>query len=231
MRLHTACYVSMRFSQLRITLTCVAADSPERGDADEGGVEGLADYDADAAELPQALLDSAAAYSGAGALSREPDPAVLENLKGLHRLLVARHLATLQEWLHTLVKVGGRPLPQAPDSSATSRHARGHVSVLGECDARAVLLPGGAGETPDRVCATAQADVGEPGTEEHARREGMLKAAVDLRARITAAQDRYSVLVTLLDATAAPGEPRQVRTQLFCMPGPLIQHGPCCDKW
>ena len=86
-------------------------------DGDEADVEGLADYDADAAELPEALLSSAAAYSGAGALSREPDPAVLENLKGLHRLLVARHLATLQEWLRILVKVSNPPFPQAIMSS------------------------------------------------------------------------------------------------------------------
>lgn len=70
-----------------------------------------------------------------------------------------------------------------------------------------------------------QADVGEPGSEEHARREGMLKAAVDLRARVTAAQDRYSVVATLLDAAAPPAEPRQACTPIcavFCALLPLV---------
>ena len=76
-------------------------------------------------------------------------------------------------------------------------------------------------ETPQEMCDVwmAQADVGEPGSEEHARREGMLKAAVELRARVTAAQDRYSVVVTLLDAAAPPAGPQQACTlySLSCL--------------
>lgn len=66
--------------------------------------EGLAEYGADA-ELPEALLGAAAAYSGVGIMTRDPDPALLETLAGLHRLLAGRHLATVQEWLRVLVKV------------------------------------------------------------------------------------------------------------------------------
>jgi hypothetical protein len=51
--------------------------------------------------------------------------------------------------------------------------------------------------------------VGEPGSEEHAAREAMLKAAVGLRARATSAQDRFSLLVTRLDAESAPAAAQQ----------------------
>ena len=43
-----------------------------------------------------------------------------------------------------------------------------------------------------------QAEVGEAGSEEHARRERLLRAAIELRSRITLAQDRYGVLRSLL---------------------------------
>ncbi|CAL8464282.1 g3817 [Coccomyxa elongata] len=43
-----------------------------------------------------------------------------------------------------------------------------------------------------------KAEVGEAGLEEHARREGLLRAAIELRSRITLAQDRYGVLRSLL---------------------------------
>ena len=43
-----------------------------------------------------------------------------------------------------------------------------------------------------------QAEAGEAGSEEHARRERLLRAAIDLRSRITLAQDRYGVLKSLL---------------------------------
>lgn len=50
-----------------------------------------------------------------------------------------------------------------------------------------------------------QADAGEPESEEHVRRERLLREAIDLRSRITLAQDRYGVLKSLLpEPTFAP---------------------------
>lgn len=43
-----------------------------------------------------------------------------------------------------------------------------------------------------------QADVGEAGSEEHTERERLMREAVNLRSRITLAQDRYGVLKSIL---------------------------------
>ena len=48
-----------------------------------------------------------------------------------------------------------------------------------------------------------QAEVGEPGSESHAERERLLRTAIDLKALLTAAQDRYAAVRALLDASAA----------------------------
>lgn len=65
--------------------------------------EGLADYGRE--DPPEELLANAAAYSGIDSIiTREPDPAVLENLQALYRLLVNRHLSLVQDWLRIIVK-------------------------------------------------------------------------------------------------------------------------------
>ena len=135
----------------------VGEDNEPAGDVEP---EGLAEYGADA-ELPEALLGAAAAYSGVGAMSRDPDPALLETLAGLHRLLAGRHLATVQEWLRVLVKVptifmhaaGRSPgLPPPPAAYWDGRlscsfqamvvhRCRGHAGFFGMHSASEAHLP------------------------------------------------------------------------------------------
>lgn len=47
-----------------------------------------------------------------------------------------------------------------------------------------------------------QVNVGEPGTEQHTQRERLLRTAIDLRSRITEAQDRYNAVIAMLPAAA-----------------------------
>lgn len=211
----------------------------QAGDAEP---EGLAEYGADA-ELPEALLGAAAAYSGVGAMTRDPAPALLETLAGLHRLLAGRHLATVQEWLRVLVKVSTargtnpdcRPITPGPCPSPAacgelSRLATGqdnqqdmlqqwcavnmqadptprwHRHCFGDESTAQWLrsLSWGSQAAGERQhMASAQAEVGEPGSAGHAERERLLRTAIGLKARVTAAQDRYAAVRALLDASAA----------------------------
>lgn len=148
--------------------------------------EGLAEYGNE--DPPEELLARAAAYSGMSTLTANPDPAVLENLQGLYRLLVNRHLSTVQEWLRIIAKARHQTVCR-PSLQAMDVFWRHHILLYGQRRVRDVLwgLDG-------------QVDVGEPGMEQYAQREHMLRTALDLRSRITQAQDRYNALRAMLPA-------------------------------
>ena len=75
--------------------------------------EGLAAYAMDA--VPEDLLQQAtASSSNAASASEQPkfnvaaaDPAVIEMLQGMEKLVSSRHRPRLQEWLKVLIKVKG----------------------------------------------------------------------------------------------------------------------------
>ena len=73
--------------------------------------EGLSAYAMDT--IPEDLLQQAEASAGMGSEGvnrawvslRNPDPAVVETLQELDKVLVSRHLPRLQEWVKVFVKV------------------------------------------------------------------------------------------------------------------------------
>ena len=80
--------------------------------AEDGAAEeGLSAYAMDT--IPQDLLKEASAATSLGAEDpirasvslQNPDPAVVETLLGLDKVLVNRHLPRLQEWLRIFIKV------------------------------------------------------------------------------------------------------------------------------
>lgn len=79
------------------------------------GEEGLSEYAMDT--IPEDLLQQAGSDRGMGceATNRawvslnNPDPAVVENLQGLAKVVATRHIPRVQGWLKVLVKVSTHP--------------------------------------------------------------------------------------------------------------------------
>lgn len=90
-----------------VSVLCAGNISAEAGASEEG----LSAYAMDT--VPEDLLHQAAASSSSNTVPSElpavalanADPAVLELLQGLEKLVVGRHLPRLQKWLKVFVKV------------------------------------------------------------------------------------------------------------------------------
>lgn len=102
------------------------------GTESNAGEEGLSEYAMDT--IPEDLLQQAGSDQGLGSEGfnrawvslNNPNPAVVENLQGLAKVVTSRHLPRVQGWLKVLVKVS---ILYSPSSSGHKMSCASHISL------------------------------------------------------------------------------------------------------
>lgn len=103
----------------RVCVDNIRKESGAIAESNAGG-EGLSEYAMDT--IPEDLLQQAGSDQGMGSEGtnrawvslNNPDPAVVENLQGLAKVVANRHVPRVQGWLKVLVKVSTHPRSTVP---------------------------------------------------------------------------------------------------------------------